>query len=338
MAGPEEEKTAAVVYRHFWQLLHDRIEDPSAPLDRTVAASAVARGGNTVRGEVLFHVVARLTHLRPADVVDTAWAATFWYTEPTVGELAWLLRSLPPGDVSPLVAGKAYDALAEETAARITPDVLDALEQLAFRGARAPRGRLADLTGQCTALTRWLRNLATTRQRPGSPAVSDLRSVSETVLQVRAAEVVDALITGTTLDNAALVVDHGHDDLRALLARKLPGIWADQGAGDGRRNAAVALAYLTASAPACAEETSGRLILALRKWAAGNGSRHDEVEKLLHAVNPDYGSTWQEALTTGALAPRKVSAPRSSAPDSGSKPAEKKDKRVIWRRAQRGRE
>jgi hypothetical protein len=339
MAGPAAEKTTEVIQHHFWQLLHHRIDDPSAPLDRTVAAAAVARGGKRLRGTVLTTVLGRIVYLRPDNVVDIAWAATFRYAQPTVDELVWLLRSLPSGPVSRPVAGKAYEALDKATRATASTGALDALELLALRGATPPRGRLADLTDPCTALTRWARNLATTRQRPDAAALADIRSVSPTVLRLRADKVINALIAGTTLDKAAHAVDNGNNDLCTLLAGRLPTIWADRDANDGRRNTAVALAYLILSASSCDDATFTELTAVLRKWAVGNGSRHDGVEKLLHAVGADYARTWKQDVTTGKLAPKKVGARRSSTSEGRGKPVDKKEKQPIWRRTlRRGRE
>jgi hypothetical protein len=332
MASGAEKETAAIVHRDFWQLFKDRIDDPSAPLDRTVAAAAMAHGDMQARAKLLTHVVTRIGYLRLGNGVDVAWAALFAHVPPTIGELAWLLRHAPAGAVSPVAADKAYDVVDKETQTRITTEALDVLDRLAARGATPPRGRLADLTVQYSALTRWLANAPTVKHLPNSPAMADIRKVPATVLKVRAGDVLDVLLTGTTLDNAGVVVDNGGDDLRALLGSRLPEIWGDPDANSGRRNTAVALGYLTASAPDCADLTYGPLIASLRRWAADNESRHDEVGKLLHAVDPEYAKNWKAALTTGLLAPKKVSTPRSSSKDDRDKPEKgKKEKKSVWR-------
>jgi hypothetical protein len=337
MSTGAEKETASIVQRDFWRLLLDRIADPSSPLDRTVAAVAVARGDTQLRAKVLADIIEQLTYLRPSNPVDIAWVAAFSQASPTIGELAALLRSLPAGPVSPVVADKAYAIVDEESRIRVSTEVLELLDRLAARGATPPRGRLADLSGQYSALMRWLQSTAA-KQPPGAQAIADIRKVSETVLKVRADDVIDALVAGTTLKNASHLVDNAGDDLRALLASRLPEVWDDPTANDGRRNTAVALGYLTAITPACAEMTSGWLSAALRKWAIGNGSRHEEVGKLLGSVNPEDAKSWKNDVTTGPLAPKKVSAPRSSTKDIRDKAAEK-EKKSKWRITnRRGRE
>jgi hypothetical protein len=334
LSGPAADDAASAIYHHWWPLLWQGIVDPTARLDQTVAAAAVAQAGQPRRSRVLENVIGRVVfHGGPA-AAATAWTALFRYSDPVLDELVWFLRSVPAGPLP--AADRAYAIVGTATRTRVSADTLDALELLAARGATPPSGRVADLSAQCRALRRWLADIGTTRQRDDSPQIAALRTVSAPVLTVRAGEVLAALLTGTTLTNATMAAEFGGPDLRALLAQRLPESWADRNAEDRRRDTAVALAYLTANAPTCGDETSSALMHALRRWVASNPSRHDRVEKLIDGVDQDYAENWRADLSPdkGQLRPppRKVSSPRPSTVDKKQSAGERKPSRLRFGR------
>jgi hypothetical protein len=336
LRGPGVNDTATAIYHHWWPLLWQGIGDPTARLDRTVAAAAVAQAGQPTRSKVLATVIGQVVFLGGPTAAETAWSALFHYADPLLDELVWFLRSVPDGPLPATAAGTAYAVVASATSTRLSAHSLDALELLAARGATPPAGRLADLSKQCRALRHWLDVIGTTRQVKDAPSMVGLRTVSAPVLKIRADEVLNALLTGTTLANATLAAEYGGPDLHALLARLLPESWADRGADERRRDTAVALAYLTASAPTCATEVSNPLVRALRTWVTSHPSRHDLVEQLVGGVDPDYVESWRADLSPekGQLrtTQKKVSAPRVSTVDKKPPADEKKPSRLRFGR------
>ncbi|MFB9928078.1 GTPase-associated protein 1-related protein [Amycolatopsis halotolerans] len=299
VSQPGSERVFEDIRLHWWRILLRTATDPSTLMDAAVTAAAIAGGNPEVRRETVGYVLAALRNAPPAQRGGLMWRALFSNSQPTAGELAAYLETLPGGGLGGWWAENTVDALTELCGARPSAEVLDLVATVHWHQAFPADDRLADLARQDGTVRAWLGSV--TAGRTSDPLV--LSSVSETVLAARGAEVADALISVPQLADAARLVKLNAKALPAVLVRELPRRWAGPATPGSTVDRALALAYLTATTAELADVLVSHIERELRRWV-GSASKEDvqRIERVLKDADERGALDWQKFVSAGAAA------------------------------------
>lgn len=284
LAGPEADNVRRDVAADWWPLLLGTATDPRSPLDAAIAGSAVAAGGP--ERQRIVRTFAEQLHEPSRELPDAVFTALFEDNRPAVAELRELVAAMPATAVSESVAQHAFAAMER---AEVDADYLDVLRMLGHH--LGDHGELRELWVDDGRLRSWL----TGYPRRGAEAGS-LRELSGKVLAARAAEVLAAL-RDVDVSEALRVVTEAGEGLQRGLGRELPGLFGDAEADSGRRDRAVALAFLIAWQDSTDAEVRASIDQELERWVRGQDrARHRRISRLLRGIEASYAAAWHEWL------------------------------------------
>ncbi|GGJ02746.1 hypothetical protein GCM10011581_44760 [Saccharopolyspora subtropica] len=289
LAGARAEETAEAIRDRWWTLLAPTISDPFMPLDAAIAAAAVAAGGDARRDTIaLFR--AQLRASEEPTIGQVVWDALFRLSPPTMDEVAEFLSALPSTAVTDALAQRAFAVLEKAT---VSGRYLDVLRMLGHH--IGDRENLRRLWEDDSRLRSWL---SAFHRHPTSPesGAGAVRDVSERVFAARAAGVVAALLD-TAPQTAVAAVEAAGAGMQQMLAHELPQAWNRETTPPGRRDHAVALAFLTAWSDNASEQVRVAFDKALEHWA-GKHKQTDyrRISKLLRAVDAEAAAAWHDWL------------------------------------------
>ncbi|GAA2821018.1 GTPase-associated protein 1-related protein [Saccharopolyspora taberi] len=275
----------AAIREHWWPLFVSSISDPFARFDAAVAGAAVEHGGRS-REDAIEAMLVPLGEPDRPGVGDAVWDALFAHTGPTLDEMLRIFSGMPTATVSETLAQKALSVLGK---AQVSARYLDLL-RLLVEHIRAES--LLALWKEDGTLRRWLTSLQRGKESESPP---ELKDVSKPVLAARGPGIAAALLDAGTAKAVAAVVKGG-EVLQQVLVRELKAVWTDDPSAE-RRDAAVALAFLTGWSDDVSQTMRSEFDKALEEWAGGHGQvEYRNVSRLLRAVDADGAAGWHEWL------------------------------------------
>ncbi|GAA4875773.1 GTPase-associated protein 1-related protein [Saccharopolyspora cebuensis] len=281
---------ADAIREHWWRLLAPTVADPFLPLDRLVAQSAVAAGGEP-RQQVIDALRDRTRAAERRGHADAVWEALFAHTPPTVAEVRSVLGAMSATMVSEALAERIFPVLESAPA---SADQLDVLRMLVHHLGSEHEG-LRSMWEDDSALRAWLANFQRAARAPGA-GVGELKEIADEVLTARGPEIVAALLS-IPPPTAASAAVAGGARVQELLVRELPAVWADEQRPAADRTGAVALAFLTAWSDKATEGARVAFDKALEAWAKRRTSaEYRKVSKLLRGVDADSARAWHDWL------------------------------------------
>ncbi|MGW1681169.1 GTPase-associated protein 1-related protein [Saccharopolyspora sp. NPDC002376] len=285
LEGARADEVSKAIKEHWWRLLARTATDPFSPLDRAIAAAAVAAGGSARKETIAaFRELMRAPE-RPG-TGEAVFDALFSDSAPTLVELSDFLAEMPSTSVSDAVAQRAFGVLVKS---KVSGRYLDVL-----RGLSHHIGDRQDLRKRWeddSRLRVWLTNYRRKGAEVGNPG-----DIAEDVLAARAGKIVEALLDTDPQVSAEMAVNSG-EPLQQTLIRELPAVWNDENIATERQDRAVMLAFVAA----WSDEATGTVRAAfdreLEAWMhAHKQTDYRRVSKLLRSVEADHAAAWHEWL------------------------------------------
>ncbi|WP_424187968.1 GTPase-associated protein 1-related protein [Actinokineospora sp. G85] len=266
------ENAEKAIQNRFWRLLRASSTDPTSPLDSVVTAAIVAAEPRSRRELTTSAVRAAKERFSQPQSSEMAWRALNLFTLPALEELHDFLRRFTGGTHGPLVREGVYRVC--ERALGRSDDLLDVLNLLAEfgdGGERPAQPRLATLHAHDMSLRAWLSDTG---------RLPDLDGLDTAVLVARVEGVVQKLLTGGNLRQAAAVVSSLYAPVPARMLDVLRRRWSSTAPGQHREEA-VALSVI-AMLSDCPDKITDQISQELVAWVrARSQSTVDEVTRLL---------------------------------------------------------
>lgn len=301
--------TRQAVREHWWALLRPYAIELRDPLDATVIAATVERGGTQLRGETVRTLLPMVNAAQSPETIDTVWHALYQFAPPTMDELARFLDTALPTLVTSTVVQAAFELLDKALATTVTTRALDVLTRVVAIAGMPKSRRLQPLASQDAELTRWMAGIREGRVPPRkTPLIA-----TEPVFNARGDELVE-ILQQAELVVGKLAIDQGGRFLHQMLVQQLPQRMVDPRLGDK----AVALLFVTGMAESCATEFVSRVEREIDKWGQkADEARKSSIRNLLAPLEPKYVDVWD-----AARGKKPASRPQKSAQKPAPKPAQ----------------